>query len=421
MTAATSRAALLTVSLAQARRIAIAAQGLATPRPARVGAAALHRLVDRLGLLQIDSVNVLARAHLLPVYARLGSYDPALLDRMTQRPPRRLVETWAHEASFVPPEVYHDLHWWRQTQREHRWVRGVLGDSAPLVEAVRDLVRERGPLTSRQVQQELGDQASGGGWWKWAASKDALEALFRIGELASAGRTPQFERRYDLTERVIPPLPAGQVPRERDQAIRELVRRSARALGIGTVRCLRDYYRLDAASVRVAVADLVELGDLVPVLVPGWGRVFLDTTARRPRTVAARALLAPFDPLVFERARLLALFGMHYRIGIYTPAAQRTHGYYVLPFLLGEELVARVDLKADRAGGVLLVRQAHPEPIPANRTAREAARWPTTEVVAHELTAELASMASWLGLTEIRLDPDARGDLIAPLARSLAR
>lgn len=404
-----------TISLARARRIALAAQGLAGPRPAPTRAAVV-RTVERLGLLQVDSVNILARAHRLPLHSRLGAYDTADLDRLSspqRRGRRRLVECWAHEASLVPPEVYHDLAWWREASRTRPWAVHRFDAGETLAGEILAVVRDRGPSTSREIEDALGVERPGGGWWNHSDARRLIEALFILGELACFERTASFERRYDLPERVIPPADG---PRSTEDAQRDLVLRSARAHGIATVRCLRDYYRLRADVVLPAVERLVEEGELAPVTVPGWGRAYLAAGAREPRRASGRALLAPFDPLVFERSRLLGLFGMHYRIGIYTPAEQRTHGYYVLPFLLGDELVARVDLKADRRAAVLVLREAHLEPVPAGRSRREVAAWPSPVRVAAELVAELATMAEWLGLADVVVDPDARGDLVPHLS-----
>lgn len=410
-----------TISLARARRIALAAQGLAGVRPAPTRAA-VARTVERLGLLQVDSVNVLARAHRLPLQARLGTYDVAYLDRLSHRAPRRLVECWAHEASLVPVEVYHDLAWWRERQRDRPWARERLAGQGSLVREIRAVVRDRGPSTSRQIEDALGVARPGGGWWNHSATKRMIECLFILGELGCANRTSAFERCYDLPERVIPPagggeggsLDAGGGASDREESQRRLVLRAARALGVATPRCLRDYYRLRSDVVNPVIERLLEEGELRRVLVPGWGAAYLAAGAREPRVARGRALLAPFDPLVFERARLHSLFGMHYRIGIYTPAPQRTHGYYVLPFLLGSDLVARVDLKADRAAGRLLVKEAHLESVPQERSARERGAWPSASTVAAELGAELAAMAGWLGLGGVVVGDGARGDL-APL------
>ncbi|WP_098485529.1 winged helix-turn-helix domain-containing protein [Georgenia soli] len=408
----------------QARRTAVAAQGLDRPRPAPGTATMAHlqRVIDRIGLLQIDSVNVLARAHLLPVFSRLGPYDTALLDRASGRAPRRLVEYWAHEASYVPPRTYQLLRWRMEQHRERgHWGRE-LSHQPGLVEAVRDLVAEHGPVTARELHTLLGhERGRKEHWgWNWTPAKHALEHLFEIGEVAAAGRSSQFERAYDLTERVLPPeVLASPVP-ERSDAVRELVRIAARAHGVATLRCLADYFRLRSDATARAVAELVEEGTLLPVRVTGLDRAaYLHADARVPRRTTARALLAPFDPLVFERRRLLDLWGMHYRIEIYTPRARRTHGYYVLPFLLGEHLVARVDLKADRGGGVLRVRAAHaesPGDVPGLVRSGSAA-WPTADDVVAALAAELAEVAAWLGLDDVVVDEDAGGDLAGELAR----
>jgi uncharacterized protein len=413
-----------TMTLGQARRTAVAAQGLDRPRPAPGTATMAHlqRVIDRIGLLQIDSVNVLARAHLLPVFSRLGPYDVKLLDRASGRAPRRLVEYWAHEASYVPPRTYQLLRWRMERHRERgHWGRE-LSHEPGLVEAVRNLVAEHGPVTARELHAVLGhERGAKEHWgWNWTPAKHALEHLFEIGEVAAAGRNTQFERAYDLTERVLPAeVLAAPVPDEAD-AVRELVRIAARAHGVGSVRCLADYFRLRGDVTARAVAELVEEGALVPVRVTGWDRAaYLYAGTRVPRRTAARALLAPFDPLVFERRRLLDLWGMHYRIEIYTPQDRRTHGYYVLPFLLGEHLVARVDLKADRRDGVLRVRAAHaeaPDGVPGLVRTGSAA-WPSEDDVVASLAAELGETAVWLGLDDVVVDAEARGDLAGKLAR----
>ncbi|WP_413450980.1 crosslink repair DNA glycosylase YcaQ family protein [Georgenia phoenicis] len=407
-----------TISLAQARRVAIAAQGLDRPRPTTVTMRHLTGTLERIGLLQIDSVNVLARAHLLPLLARLGPYDTALVDRASGRAPRRMVEAWAHEASYLPVETYPLV---AGTRR--RWAGmdpAVIERKHPgLLRLVRDVVAERGPITSREVEALVDARYAerGEGWgWRWSASKTALEALFDAGEITAARRNAQFERVYDLTERVLPAHVRDRPAPAVEDAVRELVRIAARAHGVGTLRCLADYFRLGQRVIRGAVDELVDAGELLPVTVTGWDRpAWMHAATRVPRRTAARALLAPFDPLVFERRRLLELFGMHYRIGIYTPAHLRTHGYYVLPFLLGEHLVARVDLKHDRDGGRLLVRSAFLEqPRPG-----DGATWPAPAVVVAELARELAVMATWLGAGAVVVDDDARGDLARPLGAEL--
>ncbi|MPV37797.1 winged helix-turn-helix domain-containing protein [Georgenia subflava] len=426
MTTTTEPTPTRSLTLGQARRAAVAAQGLDRPRPApgTVTMAHLQRLIDRVGLLQIDSVNVVARAHLLPVFSRLGPYDVALLDRASGRAPRRLVEFWAHEASYVPPRTYQLLRWRMAAYRvRNHWGRE-LSHHPGLVEAVRDHVAEHGPITAGRLHTVLGhERGAKDNWgWNWTPAKHALEHLFEVGEIAAAHRTPQFERAYDLTERVLPPAVLAEPVPGRADAVRELVAIGARAHGVASIRCLADYFRLGTADARQAAAELVEEGVLEPVRVSGWQRpAYLHTAARLPWRTSARALLAPFDPLVFERRRLLELFGMHYRIGIYTPAADRTHGYYALPFLLGEHLVARVDVKADRAAGLLRVRAALAEDagaVPGLVRAGGGA-WPARGVVVENLAAELADLGAWLGLGAVVIDPDAHGDLLPELGRQL--
>ncbi|MEO3935992.1 crosslink repair DNA glycosylase YcaQ family protein [Dermatophilaceae bacterium Soc4.6] len=387
------------LTLAQARRVAITAQGLARPRPASgsVGSRDLQRVVDTVGIIQIDSVNVLTRSQYLPFFSRLGPYDPALLDRARDRAPRRLVEYWAHEASLVPPATWPLLTFRMERAHDEAWggMRRVAREHPGLVSAVRAEVEAAGPMTSRELEAALAPEQprQTGHWgWNWSLVKMALEHLFWAGEISSAGRTTSFERRYAALAAVAPPAVRAAwldptLRPDHDAAAVEMVRIAARAHGVASELCLRDYFRLKAVQVRPAIARLVADGELEPVEVVGWRRqAWLHTGARVPRRVAARALLSPFDSFVWQRDRVEELFGFRYRIGIYTPAAQREHGYYVLPFLHGEHLVARCDLKADRAAGVLRVPQVSWEPgsTPADHTALEA---------------ELALLAQWLGLT----------------------
>ncbi len=404
-----------TLSVDEARRIAIAAQGLAAPRPARRGAEPGLRhvtaVVERIGLLQIDSVNVLARAHYLPLFSRLGSYDQALLDRAAGLAPRRLVEYWAHEASLVPPSTHRLLRWRMARWRAEAWgsMRRVAQDHGDLVAAVLAEVAARGPVTAGEIERALAHDAPRARehWgWNWSLVKQALEHLFWAGEVTSAGRTPQFERRYDLPERVLPhdALVARDVSDE--EAFVELIRIAARACGVASEPSLRDYFRLRPADARPALRALVEAGDLLPVRVGGSARpAYLHRDARVPRRVHGCALLAPFDPLIWHRSRVEELFGFRYRVEIYVPAPKRVHGYYVLPFLWGDRLVARVDLKAERAARTLVVRGAWAEPDAPGDTCEA-------------LGAELAELARWLRLDRIRVE--GRGDLAPGLAAGVS-
>jgi len=383
---------------AQARRIAIAAQGLADPRPAPGEATMRHvqRVIDRVGVIQIDSVNVVTRSQYLPFFSRLGPYDTALLDRARDVGPRRLVEYWAHEASLVPPQTWPLLNFRMTRALSESWggMQRVAREHPELVEAVFAEVVARGPLTSRQLESALADDLprDKSEWgWNWSLVKSALEHLFWSGRISSAGRTSQFERKYASLERVLPKAVAVQSisPALRpsdDDAFRQLILIAAKAHGVGTEQCLRDYFRLRPDQARPALDALVASGDLSRVSIDGWKRpAYLHKDARIPRSVQAEALLSPFDSLIWQRDRTLALFGFHYRLEIYVPVGQRVHGYYVLPFLYGDSLVARVDLKADRAANLLRAHAIHWEPG-APPEARAA------------LDRQLASMASWLGL-----------------------
>lgn len=390
--------ALPTLTTAQARRIALAAQGFGRPRPAAgsVTRRDLVRVLDTVGIVQIDSVNVLSRSHYLPFFSRLGGYDVTMLDDLRDRAPRRMVEYWAHEASLIAPPTWPLLDFRMARAREESWggMQRVARDRPDLVTEVEHEVTAHGPMTSRQVEARLAhDQPRSNEWgWNWSQVKAALEHLFWAGRIGSAGRTAQFERRYAALSRVFPrPLwPQVLDPADRPQppeAFVELVRIAARAHGIGSEQCLRDYFRLRPEQVRPAIEQLVADGELEPVTVQGWRRTaYLHVGARRPRRVSARALLSPFDSLVWQRDRTRALFDFDFRLEIYTPAHQRVHGYYVLPFLFDERLVARCDLKADRAARTLRVNQVTWEPG-APQEAYAA------------LEAELSTMAQWLDLS----------------------
>ncbi|GAA1736821.1 winged helix-turn-helix domain-containing protein [Aeromicrobium alkaliterrae] len=390
----------------QARRLALGALGFARGRPTGpVAARHLRSTIDRLGLFQIDSVNVLQRAHYLPLYSRLGPYDTAMLHRAAERQPRRLVEYWAHEAAFVDVRLWPAMAF-RRHDETRMWggPRSIARENPEFVSWVLDEVRRRGPITARAIEEDLPRDRSHWGW-NWSEGKQALEYLFYVGQVMAAGRTPQFERLYDLPERVLPPDVAAAPDLSSPDAHRLLIEHAARALGIGTVQCLRDYFRLAPQPSLAAIESLTDEGVLVPVTIDGWSRpAWRHRDAVTPRKVRARALVSPFDPLVFERTRLKQLFDFDYRIEIYVPAEKRVHGYYVLPFLLGDRLVARVDLKHDRRTGCVQVLGAYAEPHAPDHTAVE-------------LAAELRLLAQWLGAPDVTVAE--RGDLAPALAESL--
>jgi uncharacterized protein YcaQ len=378
------------LSLSEARRIALAAQGFDRPRPSvRVDARHVRRTIRQLGLLQIDYVNVLVPAHYQPLFSRLGTYDRTRLDALVYRR-REFTEQWAHEASIVPVERWPLLRYRAETQdRRIRALSAFLQQHPRYVERVLREVRARGPVTADDIPAPVGAEGRRGREWGWTFPKVALESLFVRGKVAVADRQSNFARVFDLAERV---LPTEQYARTvgRAEAERELLRLAARAHGVGTAGDLADYYRMSVRDARPHLDALVAAGALRAVRVEGWREpVFLHVEARTPRRIAAAALLSPFDPVVWYRPRVARLFEFDYRIEIFVPRAKRTWGYYVLPFLLGDRLVARVDLKADRPGRRLWVQAAYIE------------RGCEPDTVAPSLAAELWTMAAWLGLDAV--------------------
>lgn len=383
------------ISQAQARRIALAAQGFGIAHPQNPGKAHLERTLRRLHLHQIDSVNVLSRAHYLPAFSRLGAYDRADLDGLAWGPKRKLFEYWAHEASLLPFDC-HPLLRWRMAQAdrgEAGWGRMRLYATERRAEALAllDRIRGDGPLAASDFEDHKGQS----GWWEWSDTKRALEWLFWAGHITTATRRGSFERVYDLTERVIPDAILSQPPPDDADAHRALIERAAAAHGIATGSELRDYFRQPPDAARAAIETLAEERMLIPICFPDGKAGWLHRDARRPRRIDAQALLVPFDPLIWARDRVERLFAFRYRIEIYVPAHKRRYGYYVLPFLLGDRLVARVDLKADRQNARLIVQSVHFE-TDAPRHASDA------------LQTELERLAGWLGLQEVTPSPAAR-------------
>jgi uncharacterized protein YcaQ len=388
----------------QARRIALAASGFG----GRALSAAptgrhLRRVVESTGVLQIDSVNVLQRAHYLPAYSRIGPYDTSLLDRASSRRPRWLFEYWAHEASLVPVALQPYLRWRMAQARTKAWgnVRSMIARRPELVQWVLDEVTERGPITAAGIESDVERPKENWGW-NWSDAKIALEYLFFEGAVTSAGRNSSFARQYDLTSRVLPPEIVDAPTPADAEAYRVLVEVAARSFGVAAEVELRDYFRLPVDGARQAVAELVEAGTLIPVEVKGWKpQAYLHHEAAGARKPSVATLVSPFDPLIWYRGRTERLFDMSYRIEIYVPEPKRIYGYYVLPFLQGDRFTARVDLKADRQAGLLRVPAAWLEPkADAESTARA-------------LASELERMASWLGLSGV--DKAERGDLAAVL------
>ena len=395
------------ISPGVARRIAIVAQGLDRPRPARPTRAHVNRVIARLGVVQIDAVNVVARAHYMPLFSRLGAYEVSALDAAWLGKQRSCFEYWGHEASILPYDA-HRLFRWRMDDaargegRHARWREYATRERAYLAEVMAE-VRDRGALGASELTNA---GARKGPWWGWSDGKTAMEYLFRIGAVTTSARRG-FERVYDLPERVHPDHVLAEPTPSPEDAIRTLAARALGAMGIATLADIADYFRIPPAAARRAVGELVDSGAAIAATVSGWRHgAYLDPAARAPRSVGAATLLSPFDPMIWLRARVERLFDFTYRIEIYVPEEKRAFGYYVLPFLLGERFAARVDLKADRAENALLVQAAHLE---AGAHEHE---------VAPALAAELETMRAWLGLERVKVKR--KGDLAGPLARSMA-
>ncbi len=386
----------------QARRIALRAQGFGVPRPTgRVDVRHFRGVMGRVGLLQLDSVNVLERSHYLPMFSRLGPYDRAAFDRWTVSS-GELFEYWGHEASLIPVDRYPTFRFRMGEMKPWGSVRRLLDERPAYIDDVLDQVTDRGPLTAADLE-DAGER--GGPWWGYAPGKHALEWLFASGRI-TAYRSPTFGRRYDLPDRVVPASVFERPSPDRTEAYRTLLVDAARHHGIGTASDLADYHRLHKPTARPILEDLAAEGSVTVVAVDGWRHpAYLHPSAATPRRAAGTALLSPFDSLVWNRDRIERLFGFRYRIEIYVPKEQRQYGYYVLPFLLDGELVARVDLKADRNGRRLLVQASHVE------SGQEASR------VAPPLAIEIQVMASWLGLDDVIVVD--RGDLAGPLAAAI--
>jgi len=395
------------ISPAVARRIALAAQGFATKRPvgapSAVGTRQLNVAIQRLGLLQLDSVNVFERSHYQPVFARLGPYDKTLLDKLTFARRGRYVEYWAHEAAVIPVEHWPLFRWRMQWFRDYfaRVGDDWMAANDETLTWLRAELAEKGPLPASKIERDVEQRR--GSWWEWDDVKRGLERMFRLGEVVSGGRR-NFERTYALPEQVLAPeIIEAEIPRA--EAVYRLMAMSAEAHGIGTLSDFADYYRLKQYDSKAALERLVDEGVVREVAVHGWGKkAYLHRDARVPRRIEAAALLSPFDPVVWERERALRLFGFHYRIEIYTPAPKRVFGYYTLPVLIDDELVGRIDLKNDRQAKVLRVQSAWRE---------EGAR----AGIAERIVPALREIAAWQGCESIAVAD--RGDLARELAGAL--
>jgi len=380
------------LSIADARRIALAAQGFDTARP-QTKATQRHvdALISRLGVIQIDSVNVLVRSQELPLFARLGNHDRRAIPKATEQ--QKLFEYWGHEAAHLPVDL-HPLFRWKmdaaRTGKVTHWgLTSFYEENKAFVKRILKHVEKNGPTTSRELSTRTEKK---GTWWDWDEAKVALEYLFLTGELMSRGRGSDFARIYDTPERVLPQRIIDAPTPSEHEARKQLLVRSAVAQGVATASDLADYYRQKLATVKPLIAELVEEGELREVAVDGWTeKAFVYRNAKLPKQLHATALLSPFDSLVWCRPRNERLFDFHYRIEIYTPKEKRKFGYYVLPFMMNGEMVGRVDLKADRAKGILQAHSVHTE------------KGVKRSVINEALNAELAAMATWLGLEQVQI------------------
>lgn len=382
----------VSLSLPEARRIALAAQGFDRERPAgRPDVRHFRRVIDSLGLLQLDYVNVLMPAQFLVLWSRLGAYDRKRLERFIYDK-REFTEQWAHEASIVPTSSWPLLEYRRQSYEIHKSnpLRQLRGQKAYL-DAVLKQVQTDGPLTANDLPPTPGPKRKPGDWHR-SMPRRALEYHFARGDLAVSDRLPNFQRVYDLPERLLP-REYLETTLSVSDAQTELLKLASRAFGVATLHDLADYYRISARVAAPLVQNLVEEGELSPVRVEGWSeQAYLSSAARLPRSIAGVSLLSPFDPVVWFRPRAERLFDFHYRIEIYVPADKRRWGYYVLPFRVGDRIVGRVDLKADRKAKQLLVLNAHEE------------GGVDVDHCCESLATELHALKDWLGLDTIRVE-----------------
>jgi len=394
------------LSIGEARRIGLTAQGFGKARPRRVGARHLADTIRRLGLLQIDFVNVLVPSHYLVPFSRLGPYDRAALDTVVYRR-REFTEQWAHEASIIPVETWPLLRHRRDTHIARPWgFDAIMARHHEYVETAVGAIRDNGPLGAADLPDPTHTGRRLPESWYGSVPRAVLEACFGRGQLAVTARRDNFSRVFDLAERVIPPEHHARHLDKHDGQ-RELLRIAARACGVGTAADLADYFRMKVGEAKPRIAELVEAGDLCEVRVEGWRETaYLHRKAAAPRAIDACALLSPFDPLIWFRPRTRRLFGFDYRFEIFVPAAKRKWGSYVLPFLYGDRLAARVDLKADRSALCLRVPGAFLEP------------WADPGLVAIALAAELKTLSNWLRLDAVRVGR--RGNFAAPLAKALS-
>lgn len=391
------------LSHTEARRIALAAQGFATARNgSQPGLDDLRRVIDHVSLVQIDTVNVLARAHYMPFYSRLGPYEDRLADDLAYVH-RELFEYWGHAASFIPMRLFPALRHRMERQRRAKWMAQLEEEFPGFVDAVFEQVQQRGPISVSDLDDSGGRT---GPWWGLSRGKMALEWHFDRGAVGTHSRR-NFTRYYDLPERFVPQEQLNAPVLTEEEANRDLLLISARSLGVGTATDIADYYRIKPAIARKLLAEMVAGGEVQKVSVEGWDETAyaLPETDVPSEPVLARSVVSPFDSLIWERDRTERLFGMRYRIEIYVPAPKRQFGYYVFPFLMDEELVARVDLKADRQKGRLMVQAAHLE---NGRNAVE---------VAAALTDELVTLARWLGLERVVVGR--KGDLVDDLRKAV--